>query len=108
MNNPENTFNFSNLGIWRKIFLILRWIGLALMFFVLLFRVTFDVSGLIAGIILLFLILLVFWTHVAICKREVTNLYIIALLTLFNPISALLVLWTAIVSKRENEAAKAD
>jgi len=51
-----------------------------------------------------FLIGRAIWLCVAVSRRSVQQLYVLALLSILNPLGALLILWIATVSKREASA----
>ena len=102
---------FSSLGIWRKLYLGLNWLVIALFVF-------FAVVGVLLGEesehlsipVLLLMALLVgyaFWTHTAIVNRRVTQLRILCfvqVIPFMNPISALIFWAIGSTSKTEQQA----
>lgn len=86
-------FSFSNLGVWRKIYLGINW---ALSIFIV---VTFIAAGLdkdgglfVSLTFTAFIMAYTFWLHYAITHRKVTQLTvltIIQVIPLLNPVGAL-------------------
>lgn len=102
----HSDFTFSNLGIWRKLYLICNWVVLAITIYYL------AVSNLINEEPFVVLLLLsaycvgVIWLHMAVVGRKVTQLRWIAGLNLIpclNPVSALVVWFIGSTSKQEVE-----
>ena len=97
-------FNFSNLGVCRKIYLALICMGTLFLSAVLISsfvnRGLYEYSFLYLSA---FLIGRAIWLCVAVSKRSVQQIYVLALLSILSPLGALLILWIAIVSKRENK-----
>jgi hypothetical protein len=102
-------FIYQSLGIWRKIFLVINWLG-AILFSVALIFVAINEEdksvdlGISALIVLLLTLAYAYWLHVAVATRNVTQLLIIALLNIIpflNPVSAILVFAIRSTSKSE-------
>lgn len=99
-------FNYSNLGVYRKIYLALVCISTLFLSAVLIS--SFVNEGLYEYSFLYlsaFLIGRAIWLCVAVSRRSVQQIYVLTLLFIFNPLAALLILGIAIVSKRENKEA---
>jgi len=98
-------FNYSNLGVYRKIYLALVCIGTLFLSAVLISSFAnegfYEYSFLYLSA---FLIGRAIWLCVAVSRRSVQQLYVLALLSILNPLGALLILWIATVSKREASA----
>jgi len=99
----KNNFTFSNLGSWRKFYLVFRWSIVALITPVTIYHGVTDntVSLGVALGLSAYLIGLSLWTHKATAARDVGSLYLIALFSLLSPLSALIILLIAFASKRE-------
>jgi len=99
----EKQYVFQNLGIWRKIYLILNWLGLIIASVMLL-----DSEKIAPE--LLFLVFLgwpfLIWLHAAVVGRKVIQLRWLAglsLIPLMNPVGAIVIWLISSISKEEAE-----
>ncbi len=113
--NPINItpleLTFSSLGIWRKLYLALNWLVIALFVFFAVVGILFDEESKQLFIpvlaLLAFLVSYAFWTHTAIVNRRVTQLRVICFLQVIpfmNPVSALIFWAISSTSKSEKQA----
>ena len=100
---PDRNFTFDNLGIWRKIYLVLNW------------AILIAVSGLylvpneLGSEVLLYILIawpFTFWLHIAVVGRKVVQLWWLcglSVLPLMNLLGALIIWFIASTSKEEVE-----
>ncbi len=106
-------FSFSNLGIWRKIYLALNWIGCVFMVIIFVSMPFTDypestpAQPMVVFVIAILVFAYTFWLHKAMVTRNLTQLLILTIIQvvpLFNPISALIMFLVRNTSKKEREA----
>lgn len=108
---PEEVeFTFSNLGIWRKIYLALNWlVGIAFLIAMVIglaepAQQPDSTDSLIMVLLTLLYLAFCLWVHIAICKRKLGQLIaliVIQIFPLFNPVSALIFWAIYSTSKKE-------
>jgi len=109
MNNTDTpNFSYSNLNIWRRLYLALLWFGISLLVLGSAMKAFQEPGSITVGVAILIaaLTLFAYWTHIAISKRNLFHLKIIAFLNLIpfaNIIGLLIMLSIIRVTKNELE-----
>ena len=115
--NMNEDFTFSNLGVWRKIYLALNWVsllGISLLFLKSFISVALE-SGLtfqgtlISAVLILIFPFYCYWLHISVSKRkldQLTVLTIVQIIPSVNPVSALILFAIRSTSKTEREASQ--
>ena len=106
----SHVLEFSNLGIWRKIYIVINWVfGLVILIPGVSKLVQGENDNLTGGLLYLAVSILYmgycYWLHVAISKRKLSQLIAILIIQIFpfmNPISAVIMFFIYITSKKEN------
>ena len=101
---------FSNLGIWRKIYIVFNWVfGLLILIPGVFGLVQSENEDLTDRLLYLAVAVLYmgycYWLHVAISKRRLSQLIAILIIQIFpfvNPVSALIMFFIYRTSKNEN------
>lgn len=109
----KKDFDFSNLGIWRKLYLVINWLFMGIIVAIAIlgmFNSQHSISGIIIfQIIIIFLFgflfgMYTYWIHVAVSRRNTTQLLIllfIQIIPFLNPISALILFFIRRTSLKE-------
>lgn len=103
--NSQISPTYATLGFWRKLFVVVNWIGISLIFINFLLMsyspsLPIDATSivLIMLLVIIFSILLAhtYWVHVSVVKRNVKHLYVLSIIQLIpflNPIG-FAILWS--------------